>query len=76
MSSERKPLLSEGGTAYGGNMSDKNLGTDGTIPNSDDGIAVGHDPDGSHFNPEEEEETPTTSSTRDEESGSYTDVDE
>lgn len=31
-----------------------NLGEDGTIPNSDDGIAVGHDPDGSHFNQEEE----------------------
>ena len=32
-----------------------NLGKDGTIPNSDDGLAVGHDPDGSHFNQEEEE---------------------
>ncbi|WP_291043187.1 hypothetical protein [Herbiconiux sp.] len=31
-----------------------NLGDDGTIPNSENGIAVGHDPDGSHFNPEEE----------------------
>ncbi|WP_066039303.1 hypothetical protein [Herbiconiux solani] len=31
-----------------------NLGSDGTIPNSDTGIAVGHDPDGSHFNPEED----------------------
>ncbi|RFA22366.1 hypothetical protein [Subtercola boreus] len=35
-------------------MSDTNLGTDGTIPNSEDGLAVGHVPDGSHFNPEEE----------------------
>ena len=33
-----------------------NLGSDGTIPNSDKGIAVGHDPDGSHFNPEEDPE--------------------
>ncbi|MFB2586653.1 hypothetical protein [Herbiconiux liukaitaii] len=32
-----------------------NLGGDGTIPNSDTGIALGHDPDGSHFNPEEED---------------------
>ncbi|WP_290803789.1 hypothetical protein [Herbiconiux sp.] len=32
-----------------------NLGKDGTIPNSDTGIAVGHDPDGSHFNQEEED---------------------
>jgi len=31
-----------------------NLGSDGTIPNTDDGIAVGHDPDGSHFNHEED----------------------
>jgi hypothetical protein len=30
------------------------LGKDGTIPNTDDGIALGHDPDGSHFNPEED----------------------
>jgi hypothetical protein len=30
------------------------LGKDGTIPDSPDGIAVGHDPDGSHFNPEED----------------------
>lgn len=37
-------------------MSDSNLGQDGTIPDSDDGIAVGHVPDGSHFNPEEEGE--------------------
>ncbi|MEF2978534.1 hypothetical protein [Subtercola sp. YIM 133946] len=31
-----------------------NLGGDSTIPNTDDGIAVGHDPEGSHFNPEED----------------------
>jgi hypothetical protein len=31
-----------------------NLGTEGTIPNSTDGIALGHDPEGSHFNPEED----------------------
>lgn len=30
------------------------LGTDGTIPDSENGIALGHDPDGSHFNPEED----------------------
>lgn len=30
------------------------LGDDGTIPNSEDGLAVGHDPDGSHFNQEED----------------------
>lgn len=29
------------------------LGTDGTIPNSPDGIALGHGGD-SHFNPEED----------------------
>lgn len=34
-----------------------NLGTDGTIPNNPDGIAVGHDPDGSHFNSEEDDTT-------------------
>ncbi|MCJ1688571.1 hypothetical protein [Rathayibacter sp. VKM Ac-2927] len=34
-----------------------NLGTDGTIPNTPDGIAVGHDPNGSHFNPEEDDAT-------------------
>jgi hypothetical protein len=32
-----------------------NLGEDGTIPNSDDGIAVGHTPEASNFNPEEDE---------------------
>ena len=31
------------------------LGTDGTIPNSDDGIALGHGGD-SHFNMEEDEQ--------------------
>jgi hypothetical protein len=30
------------------------LGTDGTIPNSDDGIALGHG-EASHFNVEEDE---------------------
>lgn len=34
------------------------LGKDGTIPDSPDGIAVGHDPDGSHFNPEEDTDEP------------------
>ena len=29
------------------------LGEDGTIPNSDDGVAVGYDPDASTFEPEE-----------------------
>ncbi|WP_213815495.1 hypothetical protein [Glaciihabitans sp. dw_435] len=33
-----------------------NLGKDGTIPNSDDGIAVGHDPEKSNFNPEEDQQ--------------------
>ncbi|WP_165909186.1 MULTISPECIES: hypothetical protein [unclassified Rathayibacter] len=33
------------------------LGTDGTIPNSPDGLAVGYDPNGSHFNPEEDATT-------------------
>jgi hypothetical protein len=37
------------------------LGTDGTIPNSDDGIAVGHDPEKSNFNPEEDETSTTES---------------
>ena len=37
------------------------LGTDGTIPNTEDGIAVGHDPDGSHFNPEEDPDPSSTS---------------
>jgi len=31
------------------------LGTDGTIPNSDDGIALGHG-EASHFNIEEDEQ--------------------
>jgi len=35
------------------------LGTDGTIPNSDDGIAVGHNPEPSNFNPEEDETSDT-----------------
>ncbi|RFA08619.1 hypothetical protein B7R54_04775 [Subtercola boreus] len=52
-------------------MSDTNLGTDGTIPNSEDGIAVGHVPDGSHFNPEEEA---GSAAAGDEESGTYTDA--
>lgn len=30
------------------------LGEDGTIPNEPDGIAVGHQGDDSHFNPEED----------------------
>ncbi|MGO2749644.1 MAG: hypothetical protein ACTIA6_06295 [Pseudoclavibacter sp.] len=30
------------------------LGEDGTIPNSDDGVAVGYDPDASTFEPEED----------------------
>ncbi|RFA16141.1 hypothetical protein B7R22_04220 [Subtercola boreus] len=56
-------------------MSDTNIGTGGTIPNSDDGLAVGHVPDGSHFNPEEESGPATTpASTAGEESGSYTDT--
>jgi hypothetical protein len=74
--------------AYRGTMSDTNtpndnLGTDGTIPNTEDGIAVGHDPDGSHFNPEEEDAGSYTDTEGDdradrpaESSGSYTDVDE
>jgi hypothetical protein len=31
------------------------LGEDGTIPNEPDGIAVGHQGDDSHFNPEEDD---------------------
>ena len=63
-------------------MSDTNLGTDGTIPNSEDGLAVGHVPDGSHFNPEEEQGSYTDTEGDDredrpaEQSGSYTDTDE
>jgi hypothetical protein len=34
---------------------DDGLGTDGTIPQTDDGIAVGFDPEGTTFEPEEEE---------------------
>ncbi|MEA9983930.1 MULTISPECIES: hypothetical protein [Subtercola] len=52
-----------------------NLGTDGTIPNTDDGLAVGHDPEGSHFNPEEDASagvTPMAASRTGE--GSYTDT--
>jgi len=33
------------------------LGEDGTIPNEPDGIAVGHQGDDSHFNPEEDDGT-------------------
>ncbi|MDF2443317.1 MAG: hypothetical protein JWR01_1520 [Subtercola sp.] len=74
-----KPLPGVGRLAYRETMSDTNIGTDGTIPNSDDGIAVGHDPDGSHFNPEEESGPATTPATTapttgEEESGSYTDT--
>ncbi|MBF4574181.1 hypothetical protein ITJ64_16850 [Herbiconiux sp. VKM Ac-1786] len=32
----------------------ENLGDDKTIPNDPNGLAAGHDPDGSHFNPEED----------------------
>jgi hypothetical protein len=38
----------EGQTSEGG------LGKDGTIPNSDKGIAAGYQPGGSHFEPEED----------------------
>jgi hypothetical protein len=34
---------------------DDGLGTDGTIPPTDDGIALGFDPEGTTFEPEEEE---------------------
>jgi hypothetical protein len=30
------------------------LGSDGTIPNTENGIAIGHDPEGSTFEPEED----------------------
>jgi len=30
------------------------VGKDGTIPNTPDGIAIGRDPRGSNFNPEED----------------------
>jgi hypothetical protein len=33
---------------------DDGLGTDGTIPPTDDGIAIGFDPEGTTFEPEEE----------------------
>jgi len=33
-----------------------NLGKDGTIPYHEDGIAVGHDPEASNFNPEEDQQ--------------------
>lgn len=33
---------------------DEGLGSDGTIPQTDDGIAVGFDPEGTTFEPEEE----------------------
>lgn len=36
------------------NTAGSGLGEDGTIPDSDDGLAVGHVPDGSNFNHEED----------------------
>lgn len=35
------------------------LGENQTIPNTEDGIALGHDPDGSNFNQEEDVEHPS-----------------
>jgi hypothetical protein len=51
-------------------MSDKipaegdKLGEDGTIPNSDDGIALGHG-EASHFNVEEDEQADSYSAKKD-----------
>lgn len=42
--------------AEDGTVKPNGLGTDGTIPNSPDGIAVGVTETPSHFNPEEDEE--------------------
>lgn len=50
MDQEREPANTSKGDGSGA----PNLGADGTIPNTDTGIAVGHDPDGSNFNPEED----------------------
>ena len=41
--------MSDEGTAGG-----EGLGKDGTIPDDPNGLAAGHVPDGSHFNPEED----------------------
>lgn len=35
------------------------LGENQTIPNSEDGLAVGHDPDASNFNQEEDPDHPS-----------------
>ena len=35
---------------------DEGLGSDGTIPQTDDGIALGFDPEGTTFEPEEDPE--------------------
>lgn len=56
------PTPSEQGTTGGpaaeydseGTTKPDGLGEDGTIPNEPDGIAVGHQGDDSHFNPEED----------------------
>jgi hypothetical protein len=37
-----------------------NVGTEGTIPNTDSGIALGHDPEPSTFEPEEDVPTGDT----------------
>ncbi|MGO4690787.1 hypothetical protein [Glaciibacter sp. 2TAF33] len=37
-----------------GQKSEGGLGKDGTIPNSDTGVAAGYQPGGSHFEPEED----------------------
>ncbi|WP_169914615.1 hypothetical protein [Rhodococcoides yunnanense] len=50
--------MSTSGTPAGGTSSnDDGLGKDGTIPNTDDGVAVGHTSDSS-FEPEEDEQAP------------------
>jgi hypothetical protein len=42
------------GDSTSGDSKPEGLGSEGTIPNTEDGIAIGHDPDGSTFEPEEE----------------------
>lgn len=46
---------------------DEGLGSDGTIPQTDDGIALGFDPEGTTFEPEEEvgEEDPARANKED-----------
>lgn len=48
--------------------SEDGLGSEGTIPNTDDGIALGHDPEATTFEPEEEGK-PVTGAGKDKSTG-------